>query len=164
MVEKKNELDQGIVPYVLVGGGIAGGCLLGYFLLPEILKLFNPQQPKIQNPEPKPQNIQQEQTSNPDLWIPQPNYTFGGGKKLYRFSHSATSKDQETLESQFKQKQLLEKMEFDRIMNQKSWKPKTVDLSPPSDTRLMYGSDGHSKPIKVKTPRKTVRQRWRLKR
>lgn len=160
MSEKKGEFD--LTPWVLLGGGIAGGCLLGYFIFPEIQKIFaaKPQEPS--NPKPEPEKEQVPEESSPELWIPSPHFTRNVNPQLSaRFSHSSVTQDRQSMDQQMQEQQALERMDLFKRQQQQRWKPKQIGLAVPQDKRLTYGSDGHGSIVSVNRPQKS---KWRLKR
>lgn len=160
MSEKKGEFD--VTPWIIGLGCLAGGISLGW-ILPDILKLLNPQPKENPNPKPEsnPQNEQEPEESSPELWVPQPHFTRDIPKQLTaRFTHSSTTTDSQSLVQKLRNQQALERADLHSRQQQARWKPKQIRLAPPQDQRLTYGSDGHGSHVSVKRPQK---RKWRLK-
>lgn len=60
MTDKKDSLD-GYLPWIIGLGSIVGGLTIGYYVIPQVVKLLTPKPEPQTNPNPQPEPEKQEQ-------------------------------------------------------------------------------------------------------
>jgi len=94
MTKQKSDLDGWVLP-VIITGSIIGGLTLGYYVVPQIIKLINPPKPEPKN-NPNPETPKEEpKRLGPVYMVEEPPESQRIGKIQPKYLHSSAKKGEE---------------------------------------------------------------------
>ncbi len=128
MTEKK---DSDILPIIVGTIALAAGVTVGYFVLPEVVKLLSPQKKEtvtMKKPNPNP-----EPNPTPEPAQLRPKFT----RRLQgRYAHSGTSYDSQSLAQNARDREVTRLADAVRQSEQRNWTQPEIKLSPDNKARF----------------------------